>query len=36
MKRWKVWATLRRLKNMKGNSKTQKGVVIAVFWVSSE
>ena len=35
MKRWKVWAALRRPKDMKGNSKRPKVVVIAVFWMSS-
>jgi hypothetical protein len=35
MKRWKVWAALRRPKDMKGNWKRPKGVVIAVFYISA-
>jgi hypothetical protein len=35
MKRWKVWAAFRRQKDMKGNSKRPKGVVIAVFCISA-
>jgi hypothetical protein len=35
MKRWNVWAALHRPKDMKGNSNRPKGVVIAVFCISS-
>jgi hypothetical protein len=35
VKRWNVWAALRRPKDMKENSKKPKGAVIAVFWMSS-
>ena len=34
-KHWKVWAAFCRPKDIKGNSKRPKGVVIAVFWMSS-
>jgi hypothetical protein len=34
MKRWKVWAALRRPKDMKGNSNRPNGMVIAVFCIS--
>ena len=33
MKRWKLCAAFRRPKDMKGNSKRPKGVVMAVFWM---
>ena len=35
MKRWKVWAAFRKPKDMKGNSKRPKSVMIAVFCASS-
>jgi hypothetical protein len=35
MKRWNVWAALRRPRDMKGNSNRPNGVVVAVFCVSS-
>jgi hypothetical protein len=34
MMRSNVWAALRRLKDMKGNSNRPKEVVIAVVWMS--
>jgi hypothetical protein len=34
--RWNVWAALRRPKDINGNSKRPKGVVMAVFWMSLE
>jgi len=33
MKRWKLCAAFRKPKDMKGNSKRPKGVVMAVFWM---
>jgi hypothetical protein len=36
MKRWNVWAALRRPKDMKGNSNRPNGVVIAVFFSGGE
>jgi len=35
MRLWKVWSALRKPKDMNGKSKNAKGVVIAVFWMSS-
>jgi len=34
MKRWNFWAAFRMPKDIQGNSKRPKGVVMAVFWMS--